>query len=723
MAKKKSVENRESNLPSKVKENIIDSPVSKVLVNNYMPYAMSVIISRALPEIDGFKPAHRKLLYTMYKMGLLGNTRTKSANIVGQTMKLNPHGDSSIYETMVRLTKSNESLLCPLVDSKGNFGKHYSRDMAYAASRYTEAKLTKICSEFFQSLDKNAVDMIDNYDGTMKEPSLLPVSFPSILTNPTVGIAVSMASNICSFNLEEVCQAAILRIKSPKKSIMEVIKAPDFSTGGDIIYSEEEMQQIIDTGLGSFKVRGRYKDDSKNRIIEIYEIPYTTTAENIIEEIISLVKKGYFCEISDVRDETDLNGLKIAIDYKKGTNVEDLMNRIFKNTSLEDSFGCNFNILVEGTPQVLGVTQILDEWLKWRRTCVNRVCKFELEQKTTKRMLLEGLSKIALNINKAIKIIRESSDPDVVPNLMKGFKINQAQAEFVAEIKLRNLNKDYILDRTKEIESLNKQISDLESTIDNDKKLNSIIVKQLDEIIKKYGVPRKSGIINASDVVSVPDITVQEKEYSVKIVVTQKGYIKAVSPSTNTSDIKINDEDGILSVNEVSSKSEILLFTSGQNIYKIKASSIKISKPAEIGEYLPSSLGFENEELRGAIITSDFKGCAVLCFENGKLARIPLSAYETKTNRKKLINSISDTSPLVTAFMAPAGDIAIITSENRGIAISPELIPEKTTKNTQGVQVVKLGKTETVKDCLYNSSIPQNITKSKTIPITPKKLS
>lgn len=722
MAKSKKILNeRKSNLPSSVKENIVDTPVSKVLVNNYMPYAMSVIVSRALPEIDGFKPAHRKLLYTMYKMGLLGSTRTKSANIVGQTMKLNPHGDSAIYETMVRLTKSNESLLCPLVDSKGNFGKHYSRDMAYAASRYTEAKLTKICSEFFQSLDKNAVDMIDNYDGTMKEPSLLPVSFPSILTNPTVGIAVSMASNICSFNLAEVCQAAILRIKSPKKSIMEVIKAPDFSTGGDVLYNETEMKQIIDTGLGSFKVRGRYKNDEKNRIIEIYEIPYSTTAENIIEETVALIKRGYFSEIADIRDETDLNGLKIAIDYKKGTNVEDLMNRIYKNTSLEDSFGCNFNILIDGNPQVLGVTQILDEWLKWRRNCVNRVCKYELEQKEHKKMLLEGLSKIALNVNKAIKIIRESSDPDVVPNLMKGFKINQPQAEYVAEIKLRNLNKDYILERTNEIESLDKQIDNLQQTVDNNKKLNAIIVKQLEDIIKKYGVPRKTGIINASDITYSENV-VEEKEYSVKIAITQKGYIKAVNPSTNTSDIKINDEDKIMAVEEVSSKAEILLFTSGQNIYKLKASSFKISKPSDQGEYLPSSLGFANEEIKGVIMTSDFKGSAILCFENGKMARIPLSVYETKTNRKKLINSISDVSSLIAVFIAPTTNIAVITSDNRGVAIPTNLIPEKTTKNTQGVQVVKLAKNETVLSCIYNTAIPKDIVVSKSIPVTPKKM-
>lgn len=705
-----------------VKENITALPITTVLKDNYMPYAMSVIISRAIPEIDGFKPSHRKLLYTMYKMGLLSGARTKSANIVGQTMKLNPHGDTAIYETMVRLTKSNEALLCPLVDSKGNFGKHYSRDMAYAAYRYTEAKLTKICSEFFQELDQDAVDMVDNYDGTMKEPLLLPVPFPSILTNPTMGIAVGMASNICSFNLAEVCQAAILRLKSPKKSILEIIQAPDFPSGGDIVYDKEEMEQILSTGKGSFKVRGRYRVDKKSRIIEIYEIPYSTTSENIIEDVIELMKKGYFTEITDIRDETDLKGLKIAIDYKQGVDPDSLMNRIYKNTKLEDAFSCNFNILINGKPDVYGVSQILDEWIKWRKSCVDRILKHELEQKLRKKMLLEGLQKISLNINKAIRIIKESSDDEVVPNLMKGFKINDLQAEYVAEIKLRNLNKDYILERTKEIESLEKRIAEIDSSIGNDKKLNIIIIKQLEDIIKKYGEPRRTGIIDADSVVYEDDVPTDDTSQT-KIVLTQKGYIKLVSPAVNTSSIKLQDGDELLLAEEVTMNAELILFTSCQNVYKAKVSSFKSSKSSEIGEYIPSTIGFDkDEEIKGAVVTADFNGNAVLCFENGKAARIPLSAYQTKTNRKKLVNAISDTSPLIKAEKEAKHEIQFITSNSRGIAVSPELISVKATKNTQGVQVVKLGKDETVSEVYFNGNSPYVTKQASAIPAAPKAL-
>ena len=708
--------------PAVTKENITAQPISTVLRNNYMPYAMSVIISRAIPEIDGFKPAHRKLLYTMYKMGLLGGTRTKSANIVGQTMKLNPHGDQAIYETMVRLAKSNESLLCPLVDSKGNFGKHYSRDMAYAASRYTEAKLTKICSEFFQEIDQNAVDMVDNYDGTMKEPSLLPVPFPLILTNPTMGIAVGMASNICSFNLAEVCQATISRLKSPNKPISEIIQAPDFPTGGDIIYDKSEMNQIIETGKGSIRVRGRYRVDKKNKVIEIYEIPYSTTSENIIEDVIDLIKKGYFTEITGIRDETDLKGLKIAIDYKQGVDPDALMRRIYKNTKLEDTFGCNFNILIDGKPDVLGIPKILDEWTKWRRSCINRILAYELEQKTRKKMLLEGLQKISLNINKAVKIIKDSADAEVVPNLMNGFKINEDQAEYVADIKLRNINKEYILEKTKEIEALEKRIAEINQSIGNDKKLNAIIIKQLENIAKKYGQPRRTGIIDAEDVIYEDD-TPAEDTSQTKIVLTQKGYLKLVSPAAATSSIKLQDGDEVLLSEETKMNAELLLFTSGQNIYKAKISSFKSAKPSEIGEYIPAAVGFDrNEEIKGAIVTADFKGNAILCFENGKVARVPLSAYQTKTNRKKLVNAITDTSPLLKAGKETKHEIQFITSNSRGISVSPELISTKTTKNTQGVQVVRLGKSETVSKVYFDGNSSYITKQSSTIPVAPKPL-
>lgn len=722
MAKKVNKTELHSKADFSASANITDMPVSRVLTNNYMPYAMSVIVSRAIPEIDGFKPAHRKLLYTMYKMGLLSGNKTKSANIVGQTMKLNPHGDQAIYETMVRLTKSNESLLCPLVDSKGNFGKHYSRDMAYAASRYTEAKLTKICSEFFQALDQNAVDMVDNYDGTMKEPSLLPVPFPSILTNPTMGIAVGMASNICSFNLEEVCRAAILRIKSPKRPVTDEIKAPDFPTGGDVIYDAAEIVQAINTGRGSIRVRGRYRVDAKNKIIEIYEIPYSTTIENIIEDVVSLIKKGYFTEIAAIRDETDLSGLKIAIDYKKGTDVESLMNRIYKNTKLEDSFGCNFNILINGKPDVMGVSEILDEWLKWRRTCINRIFQFEYDQKTRKKMLLDGLQKISLNINKAIKIIKDSSDPEVIPNLMKGFQINEEQAEYVADIKLRNLNKDYIIERTKEISALEKRIEELLGILNNDKKLNAVIVKQLEDIIKKYGEPRKTGIINADEVVYEEEPP-KENNTSVKVVITKKGYLKLVDPSANVSEIKVQDEDEIALCEETTMSAELLLFSSMQNVYKTKLTLFKLSKPSDIGEYVPGTVGFAaGEDINGMVVTSNFEGNVVLCFKNGKIARVPLSAYETKTNRKKLVNSIAASSPLVTVFKEINHEIQIVTSKERGISITPDLVPVKTTKNTQGVQVVRLGKDETVSSVYPAGNSPYITKKSTTIPVAPKPL-
>ncbi|MFR7925309.1 DNA gyrase subunit A [Monoglobus pectinilyticus] len=673
---------------------IQEQQIIDTLEENYMPYAMSVIISRAIPEIDGLKPSHRKLLYTMYKMGLLNGNLTKSANVVGQTMKLNPHGDSAIYETMVRLTDGNGALLLPLVKSKGNFGRVYSRDMAYAASRYTEVKLNPVCSELFGDLDKNTVDFVDNYDGTMKEPTLLPATFPSILANPNQGIAVGMASNICSFNLRELCEATIMLMHDPDADILDTLLAPDFPTGGELIYNHSELREIYRTGRGSFKVRAKYKYDKSQNCIDIKEIPYTTTVEVIIDKIVDLVKSGKVKEISDIRDETDLKGLKITIDLKRGVDPDKLMLKLFKMTPLQDSFGCNFNILVEGSPIVLGVNDMICEWLRFRRSCIKRAIAFDIQKKSEKLHLLEGLSLILLDIDKAIKIVRETEDDSMVtPNLMKGFKITEVQAEYVAEIKLRNLNKDYILKRIAEIETLKKELEELKSTLESKTKINKLIEKQLKQIAKKYGSDRKTEIITADE---IKDIVEEEiiDNYSVKLFRTQHGYLKKISlVSLRTSgEQRLKDDDTMIQEIEAQNSSEIIFFARSGDVYKIKAYDVPDSKASLLGEFIPNLVGLtEKEEIVGMSATDDFSGDLVFFFENGKAARVPLKSYQTKTNRKKLANGFSSKSPLVEMFYLPAEtemDIVLFSDKDRAITVNTERIPLKTTRTTQGVNIM-----------------------------------
>ena len=673
---------------------IQEQQIIDTLEENYMPYAMSVIISRAIPEIDGLKPSHRKLLYTMYKMGLLNGNLTKSANVVGQTMKLNPHGDSAIYETMVRLTDGNGALLLPLVKSKGNFGRVYSRDMAYAASRYTEVKLNPVCSELFGDLDKNTVDFFDNYDGTMKEPTLLPATFPSILANPNQGIAVGMASNICSFNLRELCEATIMLMHDPDADILDTLLAPDFPTGGELIYNRSELKEIYRTGRGSFKVRAKYEYDKSQNCIDIKEIPYTTTVEVIIDKIVDLVKSGKVKEISDIRDETDLKGLKITIDLKRGVDPDKLMLKLFKMTPLQDSFGCNFNILVEGSPIVLGVNDMICEWLRFRRSCIKRAIAFDIQKKSEKLHLLEGLSLILLDIDKAIKIVRETEDDSmVIPNLMKGFKITEVQAEYVAEIKLRNLNKDYILKRIAEIETLKKELEELKSTLESKTKINKLIEKQLKQIAKKYGSDRKTEIITADE---IKDIVEEEiiDNYSVKLFRTQHGYLKKISlVSLRTSgEQRLKDDDTMIQEIEAQDSSEIIFFARSGDVYKIKAYDVPDSKASLLGEFIPNLVGLtEKEEIVGMSATDDFSGDLVFFFENGKAARVPLKSYQTKTNRKKLANGFSSKSPLVEMFYLPAEtemDIVLFSDKDRAITVNTERIPLKTTRTTQGVNIM-----------------------------------
>ena len=673
---------------------IQEQQIIDTLEENYMPYAMSVIISRAIPEIDGLKPSHRKLLYTMYKMGLLNGNLTKSANVVGQTMKLNPHGDSAIYETMVRLTDGNGALLLPLVKSKGNFGRVYSRDMAYAASRYTEVKLNPVCSELFGDLDKNTVDFFDNYDGTMKEPTLLPATFPSILANPNQGIAVGMASNICSFNLRELCEATIMLMHDPDADILDTLLAPDFPTGGELIYNRSELKEIYRTGRGSFKVRAKYEYDKSQNCIDIKEIPYTTTVEVIIDKIVDLVKSGKVKEISDIRDETDLKGLKITIDLKRGVDPDKLMLKLFKMTPLQDSFGCNFNILVEGSPIVLGVNDMICEWLRFRRSCIKRAIAFDIQKKSEKLHLLEGLSLILLDIDKAIKIVRETEDDSmVIPNLMKGFKITEVQAEYVAEIKLRNLNKDYILKRIAEIETLKKELEELKSTLESKTKINKLIEKQLKQIEKKYGSDRKTEIITADE---IKDIVEEEiiDNYSVKLFRTQHGYLKKISlVSLRTSgEQRLKDDDTMIQEIEAQNSSEIIFFARSGDVYKIKAYDVPDSKASLLGEFIPNLVGLtEKEEIVGMSATDDFSGDLVFFFENGKAARVPLKSYQTKTNRKKLANGFSSKSPLVEMFYLPAEtemDIVLFSDKDRAITVNTERIPLKTTRTTQGVNIM-----------------------------------
>ena len=676
---------------------IVEQKIADTIEENYMPYAMSVILSRAIPEIDGFKPSHRKLLYTMYKMGLLGTTRTKSANIVGQTMKLNPHGDSAIYDTMVRLSRGYEALLHPFVDSKGNFGKFYSRDMAWAASRYTEAKLDSICNELFNDIDKDTVDFVDNYDNTLKEPTLLPAAFPSVLVNANTGIAVGMASSICSFNLEEVCRTTIGLLKDEKFDIMSTLLAPDFTGGAQVIYDRKTIENIYKTGRGSVRLRGRYSYDKFANCIDISSIPQTTTSEAIIEKIIDLVKQGKIKEIADIRDETGIDGLKITIDLKRGINADKLMQKLYKMTPLEDSFACNFNILIAGTPKVMGVREILNEWSAFRIECVKRRTYFDLNKKRDRLHLLRGLEKILLDIDKAIHIIRNTEEETaVVPNLMAGFGIDEIQAEYVAEIKLRNLNKEYILKRIEDIGQLEKDIEELESIVGSTAKIKKIIIKELETIIKKYGQPRKSMIIYA-DEMEEEEVIEEVPDYAVNLFFTKEGYFKKITPLSLRmgGEHKFKEGDGILQHFETTNNTDLIFFTDKCQAYKTKAPMFSDTKASVLGEYIPSKLEFDEGENAVCMIpTKDYKGYLFFFFENGKTAKVPLESYATKTNRKKLTGAYSDKDKLAAIVYAENDECEIMVKSSSGrilIFKSTDLLA-KTSRNTQGVALFKLKK-------------------------------
>lgn len=673
---------------------VAEEKITETLEKNYMPYAMSVIISRALPEIDGFKPSHRKLLYTMYKMGLLTGPKTKSANIVGQTMKLNPHGDAAIYETMVRLARGNEALLHPYIDSKGNFGKAYSRNMAYAASRYTEAKLDPICNELFRDIDKDTVDFVPNYDNETVEPTLLPATFPSVLVNANVGIAVSMASAVCPFNLAEVCETTIGLLKNPEHDIISTLKGPDFPGGGFIVYDERELSNIYRTGRGSIKIRARYNFDASSNCIEVTQIPATTTVEAIMDKIIELIKAGKINEISYIRDETDINGLKLAIDIKKSVDPDKLMKKLFRMTPLQDSYSCNFNILIAGSPKVMGVGEILTEWIAFRKECVKRRVYFELNKKKDKLHLLKGLQKILLDIDKAIHIVRETEEEnEVVPNLMIGFGIDETQAEYVAEIKLRHLNKEYIINRIADIEQLEKDIAEMEEILKDEKKVKNIIIGELKDVIKKYQQPRKTLFIYTTEEDNEP-IEDDTPDFPVTLFMTQSGYFKKMTPQQlrMSGEQKVKEGDVISDTIETTNRSELLFFTDKCQVYKTKTSLFKNSKAAELGIYIPVQLGFdENENVHSMIVTTDYSGYLIMVFENGKVAKVPLSAYETKTNRKKLANAYSDKSPLVKMlFVKENADILLRTSNGRALVFNTAMILPKTTRDTIGVQVFTL---------------------------------
>lgn len=675
---------------------VVEQNIDSTIRENYMPYAMSVILSRAIPEIDGFKPSHRKLLYTMYKMGLLNGARTKSANIVGATMKLNPHGDSAIYDTMVRLSRGYEALLHPYVDSKGNFGKFYSRDMAWAASRYTEAKLDKICNELFRDIDKDTVDFVDNYDNTMKEPSLLPVAFPSVLVNTNTGIAVGMASNICSFNLKEICETTAALIRDPNHDVMQTLPAPDFIGGCQIIYDENALRQVYETGKGGIKLRARYQYDKSANCIDVLSIPSTTTCEVIIEKIIDLVKAGKIKDIADVRDETGIDGLKITIDLKRGVDPDRLMAKLYRFTTLEDSFSCNFNVLIGGVPMVLGVKALLEEWIAFRIECVRRRTYFDRNKKAEKLHLLKGLEAILLDIDKAVKIVRETDEEaEVVPNLMIGFGIDEVQAEYVAEIKLRHLNREYILKRTAEIETLEKEIAELDEILKSKTRIKTIIVKELKEIAEKYGQPRKS-IIIYEDIVSYTEEKDDVPDYPVNLFFTKEGYFKKITPQSlrMSSNHKLKDGDEIAQTCEFSNNGELLFFTDKCQVYKAKAADFADTKASTLGDYVPAKLGMdEGENAVYMVATKDYKGMLLFAFENGKLAKVPLEAYQTKTNRKKLTGAYSDKSPLAgMVFFTEDKEFLLKASSGRMLLIHSGAINLKTTRSTQGVAVMKLKK-------------------------------
>ncbi len=670
--------------------------ITETLKTNYMPYAMSVILSRAIPEIDGLKPSHRKLLYTMYTMGLLKGSTIKSANIVGRTMQLNPHGDASIYETMVRLSRGNESLLYPYIESKGNFGKAYSKNMMYAASRYTEAKLAPICNELFGDIDKDTVDFVDNYDNTMKEPRLLPVTFPTVLCNVTTGIAVGMASSIASFNIKEVCETTIALMKNKSHVISDTLIAPDFVGGGYVIYDKDEFEKIYETGKGSVKVRAKYSYDKSYNCIDITEIPPTTTSEAIIDKIVELAKGNKVKEISDIRDETDLKGLKITIDLKRGTDPDKLMQRLYKLTPLEDSFSCNFNVLINGRPGVRGVREILNEWINFRLDCITRRVNFSLNKKRKQLHLLKGLSKILLDIDKAIKIVRETeSESDVVPNLMIGFGIDETQAEYVAEIKLRHLNREYILKRIQDIENLENDIAELEDILSSDKKKKKIIISELQDVIKKYDTGRKSEILY--EVPQVEEETVYEAaDYPVTVFISKEGYLKKIKTANlrMSGEQKVKEGDRIERSVECSNKDELLVFTTLHQVYKAKLDDFQDTKASVLGDYLPSKLMMDDREMPVyTAVIKEYKGYMIFLFENGKLAKVDISAYETKTNRKKLINAFSDKVSLAAAiYLEEDKDIVICSQSGRHLLLNTAVVLPKSTKNTQGVQAMTLKK-------------------------------
>ena len=672
---------------------VVEQPIVSTIRENYMPYAMSVILSRAIPEIDGFKPSHRKLLYMMYKMGLLNGGRTKSANIVGATMKLNPHGDSAIYDTMVRLSRGYEALLHPYVDSKGNFGKFYSRDMAWAASRYTEAKLDAICNELFRDIDKDTVDFVDNYDNTMKEPSLLPVAFPSVLVNANTGIAVGMASNICSFNLREICETTAALIRDPDHDIKSTLPAPDFTGGCQIIYDENVINQVYETGRGSIKLRAKYVYDKSANCIDILSIPATTTCEVIIEKVIDLVKQGKVKEISDIRDETGIDGLKITIDLKRGIDADKLMTKLYRFTTLEDSYACNFNVLIAGVPRVLGVKALLEEWIAFRIECVRRRTYFDRNKKADKLHLLRGLEKILLDIDKAVKIVRETDEEsEVVPNLMIGFGIDEIQAEYVAEIKLRHLNREYILKRTKDLEDLEKEIAELDEILKSKARIKTIIVKELKSIAEKYGQPRKS-IIIYDDVARYEEETVEIPDYPVNLFFTKEGYFKKITPQSlrMSGEQKLKDGDEIIQELEFTNNCDLLFFTDKCQVYKAKANDFSQTKASTLGDYVAAKLGFdEGENAVKMVVTKDYKGMLLFAFENGKAAKVPLESYATKTNRKKLTGAYSDKSPLVGLLYMPEDEEVLFkASSGNMLLVHTGALTLKTTRSTQGVAVLK----------------------------------
>ncbi len=698
MAKKKQPEENKPRVNNPnvmgLRAEVLEQPITETLETNFMPYAMSVILSRAIPEIDGFKPAHRKLLYTMYKMGLLTGGRTKSANIVGQTMRLNPHGDAAIYDTMVRLSRGYGALLHPFVDSKGNFGKVYSRDMAWAASRYTEAKLAPVCQELFRDLDQDAVDWADNYDNTTKEPTLLPTTFPNILVSANQGIAVGMASQLCGFNLAEVCDTTAAYLKNPDCDISATLLGPDFPTGGEFIYDKASLEEVYRTGRGALKIRGKYRYVKSENVVEIYEIPYTTTTEAIIDKVAELIKAGKLREINDMRDETDLSGLKLAIDLKRGTDPEKLMAKLFKATTLQDSISCNFNVLVKGMPRVMGVGELLGEWCAWRTECVRRRVGFSLGKKKDKLHLLKGLKRILLDIDKAIKIIRETEEEaEVIPNLMIGFGIDQVQAEYVAEIRLRNINKEYILKRVQEEQALRDEIADLEDLVANPDRIKRVIIDELKSVKKKYGQDRRTSIVYEHEIASF-DEAEETPDYPVTVFLSQHGYFKKITPqSLRMADVqKYKEEDGPRQSFETTNRAEVMFFTSRQQVYKCRLSDFDDTKASVLGDYLPSRLGMDGEEsVMAMVLPGDYTGALLFFFENGKAARVELSAYATTSNRRKLTGAYSDKSPLVSLLhIREDGELALYSSDQRALVFSTALLSPKSTRTTQGVQVMSI---------------------------------